>query len=342
MRALLTLALLPLSLLAFRVPCVEAQDPDRDRIRASLPILELVTSTRALALGGAFLPGNGDHAIFHHPALISSQGLDISIRGVFWVEGRNLNTPDGVDRTDDSGATAGHGAGHSYDSRHPHNEATYIAASAGFSWLGGTVAAGMALFDYGVWFDTDVPAPQRAWRGATEFVCLVGYSREVFGFGLGANAKLAGRTLVGVRERGSALDLGVAREIGPVIAALSVQNVRHGPELWVYSESLPTRLVLGAGTGRRMPLGPLDIGGAVQVAREEGGEIVPGGGVEIAYRPIVRRVFIARIGAARVREGDGMPLTFGAGFEGGRIQVNYAYNDHEFMLRAHQFGVSVR
>ena len=36
-----------------------------------------------------------------------------------------------------------------------------------------------------------------------------------------------------------------------------------------------------------------------------------------------------------------MPLTFGAGFEGDRIQVNYAYNDHEFMLRAHQFGVSI-
>ena len=43
---------------------------------AAYPSLELVTSSRALALVGAFLPGgNGDHAIFHHPALISGQGL---------------------------------------------------------------------------------------------------------------------------------------------------------------------------------------------------------------------------------------------------------------------------
>ena len=100
--------------------------------------------------------------------------------------------------------------------------------------------------------------------------------------------------------------------------------------------------MLGAGTQGRRPVGPLDIGGAVQVARAGGGEIVPGGGVEIAYWPIVRRVFIVRIGAARVVEGDGLPVTFGAGFEGDRIRVDYSYSEHEPMVGAHRVGISIR
>ena len=230
-----------------------------------------------------------------------------------------------------------------------------MALSASGAWLGGTVAAGLAVFDYGARRDLDVPqrgrtppegdrsdAVGRSWPGATEFVGTVGYAREIFGFDVGAAAKVVGRSLAGSRARTVAADFGMARAIGPVSTALSVQNL--GPDLGLGGgyTPLPKRVVLGAGTQGRRPVGPLDIGGAVQVARKGGGEIVPGGGVEIAYWPIVRRVFIVRIGAARVVEGDGLPVTFGAGFEGDRIRVDYSFSEHEPMVGAHRVGISIR
>ncbi len=223
------------------------------------------------------------------------------------------------------------------------------------TWLGGTVAAGLAVFDYGAGGDRDgfpreptrseggrAGAVGRWWPGAAEFVGTVGYAREVFGFDVGAAAKVVGRTMAGARARTAAVDLGVARGIGPVSAALAVQNLGPDLRLGRVRTPLPKRVVLGAGTRGRRPVGPLDIGGAVQVAREGGGEIVPGGGVEIAYWPIVRRVFVLRVGAARVVEGDGLPVTFGAGFEGDRIRVDYSYSERDPITGAHQVGVSIR
>ena len=332
--------LLPLSLLLFRAPCVEAQDRDRHRLPPGPPILELLTSTRALALGGAFWIGSGAHAVFHHPALISGQSLDFSLGGSYRGDGDDDRQ--GYGSNDD-------------DSNHARHDAIYMALSASGAWLGGTVAAGLAVFDYGARRDFNVPergrtpserdrsdADGRSWPGATEFVGTVGYAREIFGFDVGAAAKVVGQTLAGARGRTVALDFGVAREIGPMSAALSVQNL--GPDLGLGGgyTPLPKRVVLGAGTQGRRPVGPLDIGGAVQVARAGGGEIVPGGGVEIAYWPIVGRVFIVRIGAARVVEGDGLPVTFGAGFEGDRIRVDYSYSEHEPMVGAHRVGISIR
>ena len=343
--------LLPLSLLLFRAPCVEAQDRDRHRLPPGPPILELLTSTRALALGGAFRIGSGAHAVFHHPALISGQGLDFSLGGSYRGDGDNDRRERDDSREHDR---QGYGSDDD-DSQRARHDAVYMALSASGAWLGGTVAAGLAVFDYGARRDLDVPrrgrtpserdrsdAVGRSWPGATEFVGTVGYAREVFGFDVGAAAKVVGQTLAGARGRTVALDFGVAREIGPVSAALSVQNL--GPDLGLGGgcTPLPKRVVLGAGTQGRRPVGPLDIGGAVQVAREGGGEIVPGGGVEIAYWPIVGRVFIVRIGAARVVVGDGLPVTFGAGFEGDRIRVDYSYSEHEPMVGAHRVGISIR
>ena len=329
-----------------------AQDRDRDHLPPGPLILELLTSTRALALGGAFWIGSGAHAVFHHPALISGQSLDFSLGGSYRGDGDN----DRHERDGDSREHDRQGFGSDDDdSNHARHDAIYMALSASGAWLGGTVAVGLAVFDYGAGRDFDVPergrtpserdrsdAVGRSWPGATEFVGTVGYAREVFGFDVGAAAKLVGQSLAGSRGRTVAADFGVARGIGPVSAALTVQNL--GPDLGLGDgyTPLPKRVVLGAGTQGRRPVGPLDIGGAVQVAREGGGEIVPGGGVEIAYWPIVRRVFIVRLGAARVVEGDGLPVTFGAGFEGDRVRVDYSFSEHEPMVGAHRVGISIR
>lgn len=290
-----------------------------------------------MGLGGAFRTGgNADHAVFHHPALISGQGFDLSLGGIYGRkdEGDGQRDRDAEDRGPD--------------------DAIRLALSASGTWLGGDVAVGLAVLDYGG--DIDVRRERgrsdgdgsrssaggaSSW-GATEFLGTVGYSRDLFGFGVGAAAKVIGWTAGGARARTVAADVGVAREIGPVSTALTVQNL--GPDLEMGGRPVPLsrRVVLGVGTDGRTPVGPLDIGGAVQVARGYGGEIVPGGGVEVAYWPVVRRVFIARIGVVRVVEGDGSPLTFGAGFEGDRVRLDYGYRDRGPETGPHQIGISIR
>ena len=284
-----------------------------------------------MGLGGAFWTGgNADHTVFHHPALISGQGFDLSLGGIFSRKDGNRQRDRDAERD-----------------RGP-DDAIHLTLSASGSWLGGSVAVGLAVFDYGG--DIDIQrergrsnggASRFSW-GATEFVGTVAYRRTVFGFGAGAAGKVVGWTVGGTRSRTVAVDVGVSRTFWQLTTALTVQNLGQNLEMGGRDVHLSRRVVLGVGTQRRAPVGPLDIGGAVQVAREYGGDIVPGGGVEVAYWPIQRRVFIARIGVVRVVEGDGSPVTFGAGFEGDRVRLDYGYRDRGPETGPHQIGISIR
>lgn len=303
-------ALLLLASLLHPRMSLDAQERGRTGFQGDLPVLELTASARAHALGGAFWPGSG-HALFHHPALIGGQGFEVTIGGLG-------DHHDGGDRRRES---------RERDLRRDADDILYTVLSTGTNWMGGSLAAGMAVYDYGL----------------TEYVGAVGYSRDVrFGIEMGAVAKVVGQSVGGVRGRTGAFDLGMARGFGRLTAALTVQNMGSDLELAGRHRELPLRVVLGAGTRSRMPVGPLDIGGAVQVAREGSGDVVPGGGVEIAYWPIQRRVFIVRIGAVRVVDGDDLPLTFGAGFEGDRIRLDYGYGNRDPVTGPHRFGVSIR
>ena len=343
-------------------PFLQAQERERSSSTPGPPVLELVTSTRALALGGAFwTPGGGGHAIFHHPALISGQGFDVAIGGSALRYGDHGGDHDSRDREhegsegdgDDHGHDDENGDGEHGESDGDRGQSFQMALGASGSWLGGTVGIGLVAFDHDAGF-APVASPEHgralaerdedggeAWAAATEFVGTVGYAREVFGFGVGAAAKVVGQRSEGSLARTVAVDVGVAREIGPVSAALAVRNLGRDMEMSGRRVPLPWQVAFGAGVGRK-PVGPLDIGGAVHVTREGGGEIVPGGGVEIAYWPIQRRVFVVRIGGTRVVEGDGLPFTYGAGFEGDRIRLDYAFSDHDPISGPHRIGVSIR
>ena len=309
------LALPAIALLVLRPPGLQGRQTQSQPDPAPGPIvLELTASTRAFALGGAFwTAGDGSHAILHHPALISGEGFSVSRQRL--------------------GGT------------------THISMSGSGSWMGGTVSAGVSFLEYGTVADSPLELPREAAEligggdmAASEYTASVGFANEMFGVGVGAAAKMIGLRLGGLGGRTMAVDVGVSREIGPVSAALTVQNL--GPGLKVGRDEVPLarRMIVGAGTGRR-PLGPFDIGGAVQIAREGDGDVVPGGGLEIAWWPVQRRVFIVRIGAVRVVEGDSSPLTFGAGFEGDRIRIDYAYRDfaHEDLrVASHRIAIAIR
>ena len=335
------LILLPLAFLFLLPAPVQGQTRESGGSPTGPSILKLQASTRAHALGSAFWPGSG-HAVFHHPALIQSQGFDLSVGGVYGGDDDGGRDHDHRDRD----------GGH----HHP-DDALYTALSVGEEWMGGSVSVGMAILDYRYSPDLDagrerdltpaerarLAAAARLRRTSTEFVGVVGYTREaVFGIDVGAAVKVVGLSAGGQGDRTGALDLGASRDFGRVTAALTVQNLGPDLELAGRDVPLPRRLVLGAGTRGRAPVGPLDIGGAVQVAYERGGEIVPGGGVEIAYWPIQRRVFIVRVGGGRVVERDGLPVTFGAGFEGDRIRVDYGFSERDPVVGPHRIGVTVR
>ena len=280
-------------------------------------VLEIGSGTRALALGGAFWTGgDGNLALFHHPALIGGEGF--------------------------GGARQRIGSG------------THLALSGSGGWMGGTIAAGLSFLEYGTSADSPLELPREAaelvrggHRAVSEYTAALGFADQVFGLDAGAVAKVVGQRLGGLRGTTLAVDLGIARELGPITAAVTVQNLGRALKVGRYKTPLARRVVVGAGTGSRRPVGPFDVGAAVQVARDGDGDIVPGGGLEIAWWPIQRRIFIARIGAVRrVGEDDGSPLTFGAGFEGDRVRIDYAYGgDYTHLdVRAdrHSVGIAIR
>ena len=285
--------------------------------RAGPVVLDFPSSTRALALGGAFWTGgDGNLAIFHHPALIGGQGF---------------------------GGT-----------RQRLGGSTHFALSGSGGWMGGTLAAGVSFLEYGTSADSPLELPREAAeliaggdRAASEYTAAVGFASDLFGMGVGAVAKLVGQRLGGRRGTTLAVDVGVARELGPITAAVTVQNLGRALKVGRYKTPLARRVVVGAGTGSRRPVGPFDVGAVVQMARDGRGEIIPGGGLEIAWWPIQRRIFIARIGAVRrVGADDGSPLTFGAGFEGDRIRIDYAYGgDYAYLdlgADRHSVGIAIR
>lgn len=338
-----------------------AQERERPDPRGGPPILKLVTSTRALGLGGAFWTGgDADHAVFHHPGLISGRGFDLSLgvsRGGGGGErgdryGRVWELLRRADTGDERRGSAT-------------KDAIHLALSASGAWLGGNVAAGLTVLDHGVGAGAgqgrereggrvaggrDDAVATASW-GVTEFVGTVGYRRELFGFGVGAATKVIGWTAGAARARTVAVDAGVSRTVWRLVGALTVQNLGRDLKPGGRRVPLARRVVLGAGTRGRIAVGPLDVGGAVQVAREYGGDIGAGGGVEVAYWPIVRRVFIARVGVAggggggRGGEGaggGGLRLTFGAGFEGDRVRLDYGYGDGGGVGGPHRVGISIR
>ena len=290
-----------------------AQDADGgDPVPGPL-ILKLSSSTRAMGLGGAYWAGSAN-AILHHPALIAGEGFGGTRRTI--------------------------------------GGATHLALSGSRAWLGGGVAAGISFLQYGTSADTPLELSREVAAligggraSASEYVATLGFANELYGVDFGVAAKVVGQSLGGLRGSTVAVDLGVARSIGRISTALSVQNLGRALQLGRYEVPLAKRVVVGAGTGGRAPVGPLDLGGAVQIAREGDGEIVPGGGLEVAWWPVQRRVFIVRIGAVRVAEGDSSPFTFGAGFEGDRIRIDWAYRDYshdDLRAGSHSIGIAFR
>jgi hypothetical protein len=274
-------------------------------------VLELPSSTRAMALGDAYMMTAGaSDALFYHPALIdgaSGFGLDLQN----W-----------------SGAATG------------------ATASAAVEWYGGGVAIGLQTLQYGapsdrvsvlpsgqdILFDLG-PAP------TSERVATLGLAHEIRGIKVGLAGKVIEERIAGERDATGALDVGVATRAGPLTVGLTAANLGGKLQYADGDVSLPRRITLGAGAYGQQ-VGPLDMGISGALTRRDDGELLAGAGLEVGYWPVIGRTFVARVGVERVPEGEGSPLTFGFAYWGDDLVLQWAYRDFGKLGHGtHRFGV---
>jgi len=215
-------------------------------------------------------------------------------------------------------------------------DATLASVAGGGEWLGGGLAFGLRVMEAGEQSSIGTQAD-----GESHWAGTLGYAREVFGFDLGVSGHVFRSRVGAVASTGGAFDLGVAKEVFDITFGLSATN--FGPDLQMNGEKipLPYRVTLGAGTDRAW-VGPLDVGGAAAVSYRPDGEWIPSAGVEVAWWPVRGRTFVARGGLRRVPTGSAQPWTLGAGFEGDRVELSYAYQGDDGYEAAHHIGIRWR
>jgi hypothetical protein len=232
---------------------------------------------------------------------------------------------------------------------------TFASLSAGGSWLSGGVALGIQHLSYepkpraslpGLGF-LGTPADPAALRekgnmGASELVVSAGYGRTVKGVQVGLVGKIIEEHFGSLGGSVAAVDFGAAASPGPLEVGLSVQNL--GSSLTVGGEDipLPLRVSVGASTETAW-VGPLDLSASGAVTYWEGGDLVPSAGVEISYWPVTGRTFFGRMGFRRLPDyHSGSPFTFGFGFRGDNILLDYAYEGFDSGSPTHRLGIGLR
>jgi len=280
-------------------------------------IAELPASTRAMALGNAYMmdAGHAD-ALFYHPSLLSDAsgfGLDLQRWGT---------------------------------------SSTSTTASAAMQWFGGDLGVGIGLqsMQFGA---ASAVAAEAAPGGqdhlftlgpvpVSERIATLGIARDVMGIDVGVATKFVEERVGSSRDATMLFDIGVSTDLGPLTAGLTYRNLGSDLTPGATVPSRPDGLTLGIGAYGQQ-LGILDVGltGALSYVGEE---MIPAGGIEVGYWPIQGRTFVARIGARRVVEGNASPASFGFAFWGDDITVEWAFQpvDISGASGTHRFGIRWR
>lgn len=193
-------------------------------------------------------------------------------------------------------------------------DASAISVSGAGEWFGGGLGVGVQAFSAGS-------------RG--EQVASLAYGRStMFGFRVGAVAKVADQSDAGGHETYGLADVGIARALGPAVLGLAARNLGPDPNFAAGEGRMPTVVTFGAAT-RTRPIGPFDFLLTARTSFPRDGDFTFGGGAELAYWPISGRTFTARIGFVDGDDSATDPLTFGGGFAGDRITIDYAFQAGE-------------
>ena len=276
-------------------------------------VVQVPASARAAAMGNAYLLSAPDaDAIFYNPALLNNaRGITASLSR--FGSGSHL-----------------------------------MRAAAGFDWWDGALSFGVATLSYGAG-STDagafVAGEAGLWEDgsvtASEQVAIVSYARTLYGFRVGGAAKLIDQRRVGAHRVTGAADLGVVRGVGPVTLGFSARNLGSSPDFDLVDARLPTTLTV-AGATRSKTVGPLDMSFAGSSSWIRKDLTTAGGGVEISYWPINGRTFTARVGYRWIEESAITPITFGLGFTGDVIGIDYAFQAVDDGRATHMVTLRIR
>jgi hypothetical protein len=292
--------------------------------RGEPPILQLPGSTRALALGGAYIIAGADpDAIFFNPVLLQNA------RGVSMAAQRygSASTLTSLSFTTDLG-----------------------------------LGVGVRVLDYAPSRSSDpmdlgspIGLSERGFNDSGEALGVVGYMRTVWKLRLGLAAKW-------VQHWGSDESEGVAAfDVGSTInpfnwlsVALAVQDIGGSIHFGNVKHDIDTRALLLVST-RTKVVGILDVVLAGRLMAGEDTDPTGGLGLEASYWPFPGLTFAVRAGGRfGTRELSGISttggideikesnFTSGAGVTYGRVTLDYAWEPFSGAADSHRIGLRVR
>lgn len=284
--------------------------------RTAAIVLELPSSARALALGGAYVAAGADDAtLFYNPSQLATvEGRAASMSVQPYIEGSTLG-----------------------------------ALSAAFQVGPGTVGVGVQVLSYGSADEYVCDETTGCERGeatgrtvsANDVAASVGYGMTWRMVRLGATAKYVRQSLADASGGVPALDVGAAIDVwrGATVG-VSIQNV--GPDLKTAGSSapLPRFLRLGASLPWR-GVGPFDVLGTLELAHDTEGDVLPLGGAEVTWTSANGLAFSARVGALAQTDGAATSrVSFGGGVRARHFALDYAYQSFDVLaLTTHRFGL---
>ena len=301
--------------LALAAAAAAARAGDAQAVEGEPMLLGLPASTRARAMGDAYVGVPDNDAVFYNPALLapgSARGASASVERY------------------GSASTLG-------------------SLSMAMALPPGGLGVGVQLLDYGAGCPTCLARPggretalaERGGTTASQLAALLGFGASVrSGIFAGIAAKYVEQRIGEARDGSAAIDVGLATGLGPFFLGLAAQNLGPAFELAGERARLPRRFGLGA-AALPIPFGMFDLSAAVSVAHERGRGIRPGAGVEVGYVPLEGYSFIGRVGARRTTHGVS-PLSLGAAISVDRVAVEYAFQPVNGSGDAHRVGLRVR
>jgi hypothetical protein len=270
--------------------------------------LRLPASTRALAMGDAFVAGRGSEVVFYNPALLALQpGLAVAAQR--YSSARTLGT---------------------------------VSAALGSGPWGAGV--GVQMLDYKgevgyVYPGGESPVIPVA---ASSLAATLAGSAQFKGVRVGLATKYVEERIGDTRTGTVVADVGAGRDVGPVSVGLAIQNVGGDLNISGPMAELPRRATLGAAFAG-YPLGTyVDLAATAAVSVLRGGDVMPAGGVELTFVPLEGWAFSLRAGARRAELARQQPVTAGAGVSLDRVSLDYAYERFRGLGGAHRVGLRVR
>lgn len=281
--------------------------------RSAPVVLRLPSSPLVSAMGDAGVAVRGtSEVLFYNPA-----NLIIGVGTAVAVERRG------------GSSTAGY-----LSHRVPHN-----------SWA---IGFGARFLDFGAQ-PGEIPHPAELGnRGpllSSSLAATVGVSRTVLGLRTGIAISYGDERRSGERESVVLVDVGLARDVGPVSLGLAARNLGDDAELDQVEFRTPARFALGGQLRPRAIATFFDAGLVAEVALDRGGRLEAAGGGEVSWIPVEGWEVTLRAGVRRTERVDALgarPYTGGVGVSIDRFSVDYTIDPYRGGGTAHRFGLRIR